>query len=316
MPARKWTAGNLSGQSGRTFVVTGASSGIGLIAARELSRAGARVVLAVRNVDKGRRVADSFAGAVDVRWLDVASLASVRAFAEQWTGPVDVLINNAGIMAVPEGRTPEGFELQTATNYLGPFLLTSLLLPVITDRVVTVSSQLHAQGRLRLDDLNWEHRRYSPSGAYNASKLAGVLFTEELQRRLAASGSSVRAVTAHPGIAVTNLGDSADRVSQAIYRYLGWFFNDAERGALPTLYAATEDVPGGSYIGPDGLGHLRGFPEIRQPSKAARDPELASRLWDLTSELTTAAGRDNTGRQNTAGPTVARSHLDLHRSAS
>jgi len=287
MPASKWTQGSLASQSGRTFIVTGASSGIGLVAARELARVGGRVVLAVRDVGKGRRVADSIQGVTEVRLLDVASLASVRAFAQEWTGPVDVLINNAGVMAVPESRTPDGFELQTATNYLGPFLLTDLMLPVITDRVVTVSSQLHRQGRVRLDDLNWEHRRYRATRAYNDSKLAGVLFTGELQRRLTASGSPVRAVTAHPGIAVTHLGDHADRISKAFYRYLGWFFNDAERGALPILYAATEDIPGASYVGPDGLGHLRGYPGVHQPSTAARNPETARRLWDLASQLTT-----------------------------
>lgn len=300
MPARKWTAGDLSDQSGRTFIVTGASSGIGLIAARELARVGARVVLAVRDTDKGRRAVGSIPGATEVRRLDVASLASVRAFADEWTGPIDVLINNAGIMAVPEGRTPDGFELQAATNYLGPFLLTNLLLPAITDRVVTVSSQLHRQGHIHLDDLNWEHRRYSPTRAYNDSKLAGVLLTEELQRRLAASGSPVRAVTAHPGIAMTHLGDNADRISKAIYRYLGWFFNDAERGALPTLYAATEDVPGGAYIGPDGLGHLRGYPTMHQPSRSARDPETARHLWDVASQLT-AAGQGATTQPSRPG---------------
>ena len=218
-----------------------------------------------------------------MRPLDLASLASVRAFAAGWTGALDILVNNAGIMAVPEGRTADGFELQIGTNHLGPFLLTDLLLPVITDRVVTVSSQLHRRGRIDLDDLSWEHRRYNATGAYTASKLANVLFTLELQRRLTEAGSRVRAVTAHPGIARTSLGNQADRVSRAIYRYLGWLFNDAEHGALPTLYAATQDVPGGSYIGPDGLGHLRGYPEVQQPSKRAQDPQMARRLWDLLS---------------------------------
>ena len=288
-------------QSGRTVVVTGASSGIGLVAARELARAGARVVLAVRDPEKGQRVAAGIPGDTEVRPLDLASLASVRAFAAGWTGALDILVNNAGIMAVPEGRTVDGFELQIGTNHLGPFLLTGLLLPVITDRVVTVSSQLHRRGRIDLDDLNWEHRGYNAAGAYNASKLANVLLTVELQRRLTEAGSRVRAVTAHPGIARTSLGNQADMVSKAIYRYLGWLFNDAGHGALPTLYAATQDVPGGSYIGPDGLGHLRGYPEIQQPSKGARDPQMARRLWDLSARLT-GAGQAAQPDQHMTGP--------------
>jgi len=288
MASTKWTAAELADQSGRTAIITGASSGLGLVTARELARAGARVVLAVRDTEKGQRVAAGIPGDTEVRPLDLASLASVRAFAAGWTGALDILVNNAGIMAVPEGRTADGFELQIGTNHLGPFLLTGLLLPVITDRVVTVSSQLHRRGRIDLEDLNWEHRRYNATGAYNASKLANVLFTVELQRRLTEAGSRVRAVTAHPGIARTSLGNQADRVSRAIYRYLGWLFNDAEHGALPTLYAATQDVPGGSYIGPDGLGHLRGYPEIHQPSKRAQDPQMARRLWDLSARLTGA----------------------------
>jgi NAD(P)-dependent dehydrogenase (short-subunit alcohol dehydrogenase family) len=288
-------------QAGKLVVITGASSGIGLAAARELARAGARVVLAVRDTEKGRRVAASIPGDTEVRLLDLASLASVRAFAAEWTGALDILVNNAGIMAVPEGRTLDGFELQIGTNHLGPFLLTDLLLPAITDRVVTVSSQLHRRGRIDLDDLNWEHRGYKATGAYNASKLANVLFTLELQRRLTDAGSQVRAVTAHPGIARTSLGDQADRVSRTVYRCLGWLFNDVEHGALPTLYAATQDVPGGSYIGPDGLGHLRGYPEIQRTSKRAQDPQMARRLWDLSARLT-GAGQAAPADQYMTGP--------------
>jgi NAD(P)-dependent dehydrogenase (short-subunit alcohol dehydrogenase family) len=169
-----------------------------LAAARELARAGARVVLAVRDPEKGQRVAAGIPGDTEVRPLDLASLASVRAFAAGWTGALDILVNNAGIMAVPEGRTVDGFELQIGTNHLGPFLLTGLLVPAITDRVVTVSSQLHRRGRIDLEDLNWEHRGYNATGAYNASKLANVLFTVELQRRLTEAGSRVRAVTPIP----------------------------------------------------------------------------------------------------------------------
>src|SRR6516225_1886337 len=171
----RWTPTDLPDLSGRTIVVTGASSGLGLETARTLAGAGAHVVLAVRDPVKGDRVAASIEGSTEIRELDVADLASVHAFAEAWRGSLDVLINNAGIMAVPEGRTVDGFELQIGTNHLGPFLLTNLLLPSITDRVVTVSSQAHYRARLDLDDLNWNGRRYKALRAYSDSKLANLL---------------------------------------------------------------------------------------------------------------------------------------------
>ena len=201
----RWTAAELPALDGRTVVVTGANSGIGLVTARELARAGARVVLAVRDETRGRTAADTITGSTDVRRLDLADLASVRAFAAAWTGDLDVLINNAGVMAVPEQRTADGFEMQFGTNHLGHFALTNLLLPHVTDRVVTVSSGAHRGGRIDLDDLNWERRRYRTWSAYGQSKLANLLFTLELQRRLTAVGSSVRAVAAHPGYSATNL---------------------------------------------------------------------------------------------------------------
>jgi len=272
--------------SGRTVVVTGASSGLGLEASRALADAGAHVVLAVRNLGKGEQAAGGISGSTEIRTLDLGELASVRAFAERWRGPLDVLINNAGIMAVPEGRTVEGFELQIGTNHLGPFLLTNLLLPSITDRVVTVSSQAHYRARLDLDDLNWRSRRYRAMRAYSDSKLANLLFTLELQAQLTQAGSAVRAIAAHPGIARTNLAKRAGAPWPALDRYLGWLFNDAERGALPIEYAATHDVPGGSYVGPNGLGHVRGCPEIHRPAKAARDSETARQLWELSARLT------------------------------
>ncbi len=287
-----WTAADLPDQSGRTVIVTGATSGLGLVTARELARVGARVVLAVRDPAKGERVAALMPGHTEVRRLDLADLASVRAFAAEWAGPLDVLINNAGIMRVPQGRTRDGFELQIGTNHLGPFALTNLLLPHITSRVVTVSSQLHRRGRLDLDDLNWEHRRYNSLQAYCDSKLANLLFTLELQRRLTAAGSGARAVAAHPGIATTNLTSHIHTVGGRLGRAFKHLFNDAEHGALPTLYAATQDVPGGCYIGPDGPGHLRGYPAIGTPSKRAQDADLAQRLWDLSGRLTQPAHQD------------------------
>jgi NAD(P)-dependent dehydrogenase (short-subunit alcohol dehydrogenase family) len=283
MPSSRWTSVDMPDLSGRTAVVTGASSGLGEVTARELARAGARVVLAVRNKAKGERVAEGMPGAVEVRTLDVGDLASVRSFAAAWTGELDILVNNAGIMAAPEGRTVDGFEPHLGTNYLGPFALTALLLPHITDRVVTVSSFLHEQGRIDLADLNSERRPYRPTRAYNDSKLADLVFALELQRRLTAAGSAVRSFAAHPGLSSTGLlGHS--RGPQAWV--LSFFGQSVGQGALPTLYAATQDLPGGSYVGPGGFRHLRGYPELATPSKAARDVEVGRRLWELSEQLT------------------------------
>jgi NAD(P)-dependent dehydrogenase (short-subunit alcohol dehydrogenase family) len=282
-----WTAADLPDLSGKTVVVTGASSGIGIPTTRDLASAGARVVLAVRNMAKGEQVARTIGGGTEVRRLELTSLVSIREFAAAWTGDLDILVNNAGIMLVPEGRTDDGFELQIGTNHLGHFALTNLLLPHITDRVVTISSPLHARGRIDIDDLNWERRAYNASRAYADSKQANVLFTLELQRRLAADGRGVRAVSAHPGIATTNLGAHLSGFRGALAgigtRFLA---QDAEHGALPTLYAATQDIPGNTFVGPNGLGHLRGLPEVVQPSAASQDPGLARRLWARSVELT------------------------------
>jgi NAD(P)-dependent dehydrogenase (short-subunit alcohol dehydrogenase family) len=287
MPSSPWTAANLPDLSGRTAVVTGASSGIGLVTARELARAGARVILAVRDADKGGRAAAAMAGQPEVRSLDVSSLASIRAFADGWAGSLDILVNNAGVMLVPEGRTPDGFETHLATNYLGAFALTNLLLPHITSRVVTISSQLHTRGRIHLDDLNGDHRGYRALQAYRDSKLAVILFTAELQRRLAEANSQVRAMTAHPGIARTSLNDHVGGLSGWLSARVTTIFNDADRGACPTLYAATQNIPGGSYVGPDGLGHFRGNPEVHQPGRAARgNPDLTRQLWAVSARLT------------------------------
>jgi NAD(P)-dependent dehydrogenase (short-subunit alcohol dehydrogenase family) len=278
-------------QDGRTFVVTGANSGIGLWAARDLARAGAHVVLAVRDAARGEQAAATIDGETEVRQLDLADLDSVRAFAEQWDGELDVLVNNAGVMATPQSRTKDGFELQIGTNHLGHFALTNLLLPHVTDRVVTVSSGAHRGGSIRFDDLNWERRRYQRWLAYGQSKLANLLFTLELQRRLAESGSDVRAVAAHPGWAATNLQSHTGSAIQNGLMAIGnrlWAQSD-EMGALPTLYAATQDIPGGSYVGPDGLAEQRGHPRLVGRSKAASDGESARRLWELSEELTGTA---------------------------
>jgi NAD(P)-dependent dehydrogenase (short-subunit alcohol dehydrogenase family) len=279
----KWTSADLPRMDGRTVVITGAGSGIGLIAARELARVGASVVAAVRDPAKARPALAGVAGSVEIRQLDVSDLGSIRAFVDATEPAVDVLVNNAGVMDVPAQRTADGFDLQTATNYFGPFVLTNLLADRITDRVVSVTSQLHRRARLDLADLDWRARADNPMQAYCDSKLAIILFSLELQRRLTAAGRPVRSVLAHPGIATTALAahSAANRINR-----LGFLLNDPEHGALPTLYAVTQDVPGNAYVGPDGLGSVKGHPVVRRPGWRGRDAEVASQLWEATAALT------------------------------
>jgi NAD(P)-dependent dehydrogenase (short-subunit alcohol dehydrogenase family) len=291
MTSSQWTVQDLPRLDGRTVIVTGANSGIGLAAARALGRAGARVVLAVRDLSRGERAAASIEGTTEVRRLDLADLASVREFAAAWEGALDILINNAGVMAIPEWRTADGFEMQIGTNHLGHFALTNLLLPHIGDRVVTVSSGAHRMGSIRLDDLNWERGGYQRWRAYGQSKLANLLFTSELQRRLADAGSSVRATAAHPGYAATNLQGHTGNVFQHALMGIAnrVIAQSDEMGALPTLYAATQDIPGDSYVGPDGFQEQRGHPKLVGRNGAAQDRETAKRLWTLSEELTGVA---------------------------
>jgi NAD(P)-dependent dehydrogenase (short-subunit alcohol dehydrogenase family) len=291
MSASKWTAADLPSQTGRTFVVTGANSGIGLAAARALAGAGARVVLAVRDPARGAQAAATIPGETEVRALDLADLGSVRAFAGAWEEDLDVLVNNAGVMATPPRRTADGFELQFGTNHLGHFALTNLLLPHLRDRVVTVSSGAHRMGRIDLDDLNWERRSYQRWGAYGQSKLANLLFTLELQRRLAEARSDLRALAAHPGYAATNLQSRTENPLQhAVMAVLNRVVAQSdEMGALPTLFAATRDLPGGAYVGPDGFQEQRGHPTLVGRSAAAADPPTARALWDRSEALTGVA---------------------------
>ncbi len=276
--------------SGRTVIVTGASSGLGQVTARTLAGRGARVVLAVRNLEKGRRAAASMPGDTEVRRLELGSLASVREFAAAFEGPVDVLINNAGIMMPPLGRTEDGFESQFGTNHLGHFALTNLLLPQITGRVVTVSSNGHRGARIDFEDLNWERRPYRALAAYSRSKLANLLFTSELQRRLSEAGSPVIANAAHPGLAKTNLGHSFQGRSRLLdffaVRGAKLFGRSEEEGASPTIYAAVADIPGDSYAGPGLLGPASGTPRLVGRSRQAQDGELARRLWQASEQLT------------------------------
>lgn len=283
----KWTTADLPDLTGKTIIVTGATAGLGEVTTRELARAGAHLIMAVRNEHKAADLVRDIGlvkGRIEIHHLDIADLESIRQFGRTWSDPIDVLINNAGIMQVPLAYTGDGLELQMATNYFGAFALTKLLLPHITDRVVSLSSQLHRTGHVRLDDLDWKTRKYDDLAAYADSKLAVVLFSNELQRRLKASGSPVRSIAAHPGIARTTLASHAGGLTGRI-NYLGPMLNTVEQGALPTLYAATQDVPGGSYVGPDGFASIKGYPKIRQPSRTARNENLAHDLWEKTNKI-------------------------------
>ena len=270
--------------TGRTVIVTGATSGVGRATAAALADAGARVIMAVRNVDKGAAVAADLrattpGAALEVRALDLADLATVRDFARDWTDPIDIMINNAGVMSTRRAETADGFELQLGTNHLGHFLLTTLLLPQITGRVVVVASDAHRWAHLDLDDPHWQHRRYRAFAAYGQSKLANLLFALELDRRLGPTGR--RALAVHPGWVQSDLGLgqhglTATRISTALGSVFG---QTPESGARSTLVAATQDLPGGSYIGPDGLGANRGVPTLLGRSRDAVDADLARRLW-------------------------------------
>jgi NAD(P)-dependent dehydrogenase (short-subunit alcohol dehydrogenase family) len=297
-----WTAADIPDQSGRRIVVTGANSGLGLVTARELARAGATVVLACRNEEKGRHaLADVQAAARDassatLEILDLADLRSVRAFAERMAEQdprIHVLINNAGVMAPPRRETVDGFESQLATNHLGPFALTGLVLPLLAEspapRVVTVSSGLHRLGKIRFDDLQ-RRRRYNNWLAYGQTKLANLLFCFELQRRAAAVGSPLLSVAAHPGSAATNLQFAGP--AKGYERSFLTLFNrtvaqDAEMGALPELYAATvPGLAGATFIGPDGFMEGRGNPTMVTAAAKAYDEDAARRLWDESERLT------------------------------
>jgi NAD(P)-dependent dehydrogenase (short-subunit alcohol dehydrogenase family) len=286
-----WTAADIPSQDGRIAVVTGATSGLGYHTARALADAGAEVVIAVRDVERGRQV-----GAAAVVRLDLAEQASVREAAaellERWPR-IDILVNNAGVMAVPKRTTPDGFELQMATNHFGHFALTGLLLGALgSARVVTVSSGAHRGAKIDFDDLNSE-RSYHRWRVYSQTKLANLLFMFELGRRAAAAGLDLSSVAAHPGLAKTNLQAvgprmEGSRMREAIIvggtRLLG---QSDEQGALPSLYAATmPDLQSGTYVGPDGMFEGRGHPKIVSASRAAHDEAAARRLWEVSQQLT------------------------------
>lgn len=297
----EWTTAAMPDLTGRRAIVTGANSGIGFETAKSLAAHGAQVTLAVRDLTRGEHAAAAIGPLATPQRLDLADLASVREFADQWSRQnpegLDLLINNAGIMAIPRTTTPDGFEAQFATNHLGHFALTGLLFPALVavphSRVVTVSSLAHKMVRgINFDDPMSE-RKYKAWTAYGQSKLANLLFTSELQRRLTAGGYSTIAVAAHPGFTATNLQGTAAKmrgnmlefqVTEFINRRVG---QSPDMGVLPTLFAATAPgLPGDSYVGPKDLKQSRGYPTLVDRSAAAQNMAQARRLWDLSSELT------------------------------
>jgi len=292
MTASRWTAADIPDQTGRTFVITGANSGLGFVMTRELARRGASVVMAVRDLSKGERARAEITAAVpdarlDLRALDLADLDSVRAFAAQLDA-FDVLVNNAGVMMPPRRLSPQGHESQFACNHLGHFALTGLLFPAVRARVVTLSSTMHRRGRIRFDDLTGAHG-YSPTAFYAQSKFANVLFGLELDRRLRAAAHPVRSLLAHPGYSATNLQLSGPTGLARGFMRLGnrVVAQHVDRGVLPQLYAATAAAAeGGQFIGPDGFAETRGYPTVVRPVRSAEDPEVARRLWALSEELT------------------------------
>ncbi len=291
--AGRWTAADMPDQSGKLAVVTGANSGIGLVAARELAGHGARVILACRNVQKGEAAADTIAGEREVRHLDLGDLASVRAFAESLTDErLDLLVNNAGVMAPPRRLTKDGFESQLGTNHLGHFALTGLLLRKLLaapePRIVTVSSGAHRIGTIHFDDLQGE-RRYNNWLWYGQSKLANLMFCFELQKRASAANTSLKSLAVHPGYARTNLQFAGPKAyEQLIMRVTNPLLGQsADMGALPTMYAATvPDIPGGSFVGPDGFMEQRGHPHLVTAAKKAYDEDAWRRLWEASEQLT------------------------------
>ncbi|MFE3001805.1 SDR family NAD(P)-dependent oxidoreductase [Nocardia sp. NPDC059246] len=288
-----WTSESMPELSGRSYIVTGASSGIGEATARALVARGARVILACRDIEKARPIAESLGARAEVRRLDLADLASVREFTATCE-PVDTVIANAGISTIPKKLSPNGIEMQFATNHLGHFALVHDLLDRIRDRIVVVSSMSHHfvgllhMGRIDLTDLDYSRRSYSPFGAYCQSKLANLLFVRELRNRLVAVDSGIRVVAVHPGISRTSAGLHTETKSgelswNLITRAVG---QDPDMGALPSLYAATHpDVPNGSYIGPGGLFGVRGTPVITRTSAMARNDRLARELWLHSEQL-------------------------------
>lgn len=299
MNPTSWAPSDIPDQSGRTYLVTGVTSGIGQETALELARRGAEVILAARNPARLEATVSLITDQVpDARLerliVDVSDLSSVRQAAKEAAafGPIHTLVNNAGVMATPYQRTADGFELQFATNHLGPFALTGLLLPQLIEsgdgRVVSTASQAHRlTRRAALDDPRIMRGRYSKWGSYAKSKLANLLFTYELDRRMRTAGLPVKALAAHPGYAATELMGKKGGRGVTIYRAAFEFAGQpAVMGAWPTLMAATADLPGSTYIGPRNLLQMRGEPRIVSSRRLSHDRDAQRRLWELSEEAT------------------------------
>jgi len=289
----KWTAENIVSQKGKTIIVTGSSSGIGYEAARVLANKEAKVIIAVRNLEKGKKAKEKILiqnknADVEVMKIDLSDLSSIKLFAEEFKNKfdkLDILINNAGVMIPPYSKTMEGFELQFGTNHLGHFSLTLQLLGLIektpNSRIVNVASSAHKYGNINFEDLTWEKRKYSAWRAYGDSKIANLYFTKELAKKLA--GKDILVTAAHPGWTATDL-----QRHSGLFEFLNQFFAmKQEQGALPTLRAAfDENAKNGDYFGPDGWQERRGYPIIVQPNTLAKDEIIAKKLWDVSEELT------------------------------
>ncbi len=311
MSKQRWTSDDIVDQTGRVAIVTGANSGIGYETAKALAEKGATVVIACRSERRGQAAIDALRkelgdAKVELIPLDLASLESVRSFAESFLSKyerLDLLINNAGVMMPPDREeTVDGFELQFGTNHLGHFALTLRLLDrlVATEgsRVVNVSSSAHRSGKLNHADRHWSKRRYLRMPSYGQSKIANMLFTLELQRRLADAGASTVTTAAHPGWTATNL-----QKSTPLFRVLNPFFGmQPWQGALPTLFAAVGDAEPGAYYGPDGLGTMRGYPTKNKPARVSKDADAAKRLWTLSEELVDLRAPDLTQDEAAASP--------------
>ena len=301
--SRRWTAADIPDLTGRSFLVTGANTGIGLATTAALATRGARVVMACRNVDKAEAARAELPAAAQeltrVRRLDLADLDSVDAFVAETvaaaaTGDpfarIDVLVNNAGLMNIPHALTAQGHEMQFGVNALGHHALTAGLAPHLTDRVVWLGSLAHLWGRIDTDDLSMERRGYRPLGAYGNSKLACIMLAYEWQRRFDRAGSGLRSVAAHPGYTATELIRQSGKPLADRFFELGNSIPGAgltpEQGALPVLYAATvPDIAGGAFVGLDRAGGLRGLPEITRSTRRSHDPAVAADLWQRCSDM-------------------------------
>lgn len=296
-----WTAEDIPDLSGKIVIITGANSGIGLAASRELARKGAEVIMACRFQDKAEAaiqqiMEDIPRAKLEYIHLDLVDLASVKKFAADFKSRydrLDVLLNNAGIMMVPYRKTADGFESQLGTNHLGHFALTGSLIDLILktpgSRVVNISSNAHYRGEMDFDNLQYEEGGYNPTAAYSRSKLANLLFTYELQRRFESKGADDLALAAHPGIAATGLADHflSGKLSWLIRGIMKILFQSAKMGALPGLRAATDpQAEGGSFYGPGGKGERSGYPVVVSSNEASHNLQDAAMLWKISEDLT------------------------------